>query len=337
MNIQNYSISLLTSFEKNKNTSAVARESCESQSTASRFLEKLNLSASNFMSNVANLFGKKPLICAIDDFVISRRYANVTEGISSMKDQSTKTFTNGISIVAAGLVYGKYFLPIDLEQWIAEFIIGSSYLKKHELALKIISRLIELKINIKCFVLDGLYFSKIFMKSLCIMQQKFVIKAKTTTSVVYKGKKMQLQNCPDLRLNTNQYQKKIYAEWSGQMWHFIAIRRTGKHGEKIIYLAANFEAKSKIYRKIYDSRWPVEKFIRTGKQSMGLKDSCSQIARIYLNHIKCVFFAYAISQIVMKKFRLQSAEEALRKIQSLKTKLKFTEIVEWISLLVNYA
>jgi len=337
MNIQKYSISLLLSFESNKTTSAVSRESGESQSTTSRFLKKLSVDASDFLAQVKALFGNKPVDLVTDDFVIARRYSNETEGTSSMIDQAIKCFTNGIKIVGCGLTDGFFFLPIDFEQWIAQFIMGKDYLTTTQVAEKLVTRILELGITIRYFVFDGLYFSESFIKFLDDRNLKFIIKAKTTTSVLYKGQKMQLRNCPDLRLNSNQNQKKIKGTWCGKEWYFIAIRRTGKHGEKIIYLIANFEAKSKVYRKAYDSRWTVEKFIRTGKQSLGLKDSGSQEAKVYLNHIRCVFFAYTILQFIMKKFRLKSTEEAIKKAQTLKCKYKFDDLVEQFSLLVNYA
>jgi hypothetical protein len=337
MNIQKYSISLLLSFERNKTTSAVSRESGESQSTSSRFLKSLSVTALDFVSQIKNLFGNNPINLVTDDFVISRRYSRETEGTSSMVDQSTKGFTNGIKIVASGLTDGRLFLPIDFAQWVAQFIMGKDYLTTTQVAEKLVTRILELSITIRYFVFDGLYFSENFIQFLDGKNLKFIIKAKTTTSVIYKGQKMQLRNCHDLRLNNNQNQKKIKAIWCGKEWYFIAIRRTGKHGEKVIYLIANFEAKSKIYRKAYDSRWTIEKFIRTGKQSLGLKDSGSQEAVVYLNHIRCVFFAYTILQFIMKKFRLKSPEEAIEKAQAMKRKYKFDDLVEQFSLLVNHA
>lgn len=185
--------------------------------------------------------------------------------------------------------------------------------------------------------MDGLYFSIEFIKFLDDKRLGFIIKAKTTTSVVYKGKKMQLQDCPGLRLNSNQNQKKIVASWNGQKWYFIAIRRSGKRGPRIIYLIANFNTKSKLYAKIYDSRWKIEKFFRTGKQSLGLSSSFSLEAKIYLNHMKCVFFAYCLLQLLMKKLKLNCIEDAIRKAQSLKYKYGFAQTTDRISLLENYA
>ena len=337
MNIQEYSVALATSFESNKNSSAMAREIGVHQSTTSRFLKELDFHDRDFVPLVHHIFGNKKLDVVMDDGTISRRYSKEVEGTSSMVDQSTKTFTNGCKVVVCGLTDGNYFLPIAIEQWIAEFIAGSTYLTMTQLAEKLILRILELGISIAHFVMDGLYFSKDFIQFLHDKKLKFVIKAKTTTSVVYKDQKMQLKNCKDLRLNSNQNQKKVIAEWNGQMWYFIAVRRSGKHGEKIIYLIASFNTKARIYVKIYDSRWNIEKFFRTGKQYLGLKDSFSLEARIYLAHIRCVLFSYCLLQILMKKLRLSCIEDAIRKAQALKNKYGFTQTVDRISLLQSHA
>lgn len=337
MNIQEYSVALMTTLERNKNSTAIAREAGVSQSTSSRFLKTLNLTDKDFVPFVRAVFGKKKVNLVIDDGTVSKRHAKEMQGTSSMIDQSTKTFTNGYKVVVAGLTDGKHFLPIAIEQWIAEFIMEEAYLTITQLAEKLVSRILEIGIKIDYFVFDGLYFSKDYTTFLDDRGLKFIIKAKTTTSVLYNGKKMQLRNCPDLRLNSNQNQKKIIAEWNGKMWYFIAVRRSGKHGEKIIYLIANFKTKSRIYAKIYDARWKIEKFFRTGKQSLGFKDSSSLDAKIYRNHIKCVFFAYCLLQVIMKKFKLDSIEDAIRKAQAFKHKLDFAQTVHMISFLGSYA
>ena len=337
MNVHEFSVAMLTTNGSIKTPTAIAREAEKSQSSGSRLLTGLSVASLNFVPTAKKFFGKRAVNFATDDFCISRRFAKNTEGVSSMKDASTKTFTTGTSIVAGGFTDGTYFIPVDLEHWVAEFIMEDAYLTKPELAKKIVERMLESGINIRHFVYDGLYFNQDFVEFLDDKNVKFVMKAKTTTSVKYKNKQMQLRDCPDLRLNDNQNCKKIRALWKKRLWYFIALRRSGKHGEKIIYLVANFDAKTKIYGQTYDSRWTVEKFIRTGKQSLGLSRSQSKYAKTYLNHIKCVFWAYTILQFVMKKFRLNSAEDALRKIQALKTRLSFNQIVDSISLMVNYA
>lgn len=57
--------------------------------------------------------------------------------------------------------------------------------------------------------MDGLYFAIEFINFLDDSSLNFVIKAKTTTAVLYKEEKVQLRHCKDLHLNSNQNQKKI--------------------------------------------------------------------------------------------------------------------------------
>jgi hypothetical protein len=66
-----------------------------------------------------------------------------------MVDQSTKTFTTGYKIVTAGVTNRKKFLPIDLDHWVAKFIISVAYLNVPHLAEKLISKVLKLDVQIK--------------------------------------------------------------------------------------------------------------------------------------------------------------------------------------------
>ena len=337
MNIQKYSLALLTSLEKHKNSTATARELKVNQSQVARFLDQQNNYQSITLELAHQLFGQKKVICATDDFGLRRFFSESTEGTSIIVDQTTKSFTMGTKIVASGLTDGKYFLPLDLEHWVAEFIVESSYLTKPQLAEKLVLRILSLGFEIDYWVLDGLYFTEDFLKFLDDLQLRFVIKSKTTTLIELNGQMMALKNCPKLRLNSNQSTKRIRASWRNRKWTFSAVRRNGKRGPKVIYLVSNFWTKAKRYAQVYDGRWKIEKFIRTGKQSLGLASSMARKANVYLNHIRCVFYAYGMLQLIMKRFKLDSAEAALRKVQALKFKLQESALFDQISLLVNYA
>jgi len=337
MNIQKYSIALLTSFDKHKNSTAVARELEINQSQVARFLDRQADWQPVTMALAKELFGQKKVIGVVDDFGLRRFFSEATEGTSTIIDQTTKSFTMGTKVVAAGLTDGTYFAPLDLEHWLAEFIAGNSYLTKPQLAEKLVTRILSLGFNIDYWVLDGLYFTESFLKFLDERKLRFVIKAKTTTLIEIDGRKVNLKDYLKLRLNSNQSAKRIRAPWRGREWTFCAVRRNGKRGPKVIYLIANFWTKAKRYAQIYDGRWKIEKFIRTGKQSLGLASSMARKANVYLSHIRCVFYAYSVLQLIMKRFRLDSAEAALRKVQALKFKLRKATLHDQISLLVNYA
>lgn len=337
MNIQEYSIATITVFDS-KNQTTIAKEVGVHPSTASRFLASDFIEKIDFKPFINRAFRrKKNLTIVVDEVVVNKRYSENIEGTSYMLDPASKTFATSYRIVTIGITDGNFFIPIDCQQWIAEWILKDSYKKITDIAKLLISKLLDLNLNIKNCVMDGLYFTKEFTDWLCEQKLNFTIKAKTTSSVLYKGEKIQLQHCKDLILNNNQSAKTIVAEWNGKIWHFTAMRRMGKRGPKVIYLISNFKTRSKNYAKIYNARWTIEKCFRTTKQSLGLKDSSSRYANIYLAHIKCVFFGYALLQLIRKKFKLKSTEEAIRKVQAWNDKYGFDETVQKANLLENYA
>ena len=183
MNVHEFSVAMLITNENIKTPTVIAKEAGKSQSSGSRLLTGLSVTSLNFVQAVKEFFGNKAINFATDDSCISRRYSQNTEAVSSMKDQLTKTFTTGTSVLIGGFTDGTYFIPVDLEQWVTEFIMKETY----------------------------------------------------------------------------------------------------------------------------------------------------------LNHIRCVFWAYTILQFIMKKIRLDSAEDALRKVQALKNRLSFNQIVDSISLMMTHA
>lgn len=55
------------------------------------------------------------------------------------------------------------------------------------------------------------------------------------------------------------------------MLDITAVRRIDKHGEEsIVYQASTYREKPSEHIKNYKYRWPVEVFIRTTKQNIGL-------------------------------------------------------------------
>lgn len=337
MNHSNYSKAILTTTEKKKSTSAISRELNKNQSTVSRALKEFDLSAENFKPMIHKIFGNAELTAIGDDTSIDKRHSKEIEGTSSMIDQSTKTFANSYKIIAFGLTDGKRFLPVDLEQWVSKDIMGTGYLTKVQLAKKLVSTISNLGIKIKQYVFDGLYSSEEFINYLNDLNHKFVMKARNSLVIKFNGQFVKLSQCKELKLKSHQNQKTIQALWRGKLWYFTAVKRCGKHGEKTIYLISNFKAKPITYRKIYDSRWVIEKFFRTAKQFLGLKDSSSRIASVYTNHIKCVFFSYGLLLIILRHFKLKSPEEALRKVQAQKTSLRKLQMPFLDSFLENYA
>ncbi len=92
------------------------------------------------------------------------------------------------------------------------------------------------------------------------------------------------------------------------------VRRSDKKvNETIVFQVATYHAKSHEHVLTYKRRWPVEKVIRKCKQHAGLQDCYSTSLETQHNHVASVLLSYGLAQFEMKKYRLKTPEEAIRR------------------------
>lgn len=337
MNVQEYSVALITVSGSQKNPTNIAREAGVDQSTVSRFLNRDLRLDQKLIDEARQFYGNKKVELIVDDTTVSRRHSRCVEGISVIIDQTTKSFAKGYKIITAGLTDGKSFMPLIMNQLIPKELSDGKHLTLIQATQKMILNILKLKFNIHTYLFDGLFFSEEFVCFLNQLKLRFIMKAKTTTRFLFQGHFMQARNCAALNLNGNQSAKKIAAEWNGTSFYFIAVRRTSKRGESVIYLISNTPMKSKRYAKLYGYRWKIEKFHRTVKQSLGFGKCFSTKSEAYMNHIKAAGLAYCKLQKLIKKLKLDSAEEAIRYIQAQKKILQLAQRYDLVSFSEIYA
>ena len=113
-----------------------------------------------------------------------------------------------------------------------------------------------------------------------------------------------------------QMSRTIAAIWHDMPLFITAQRRLDRHGkETIVYLASTYKAKPRKHVANYRKRWLIEKFFRTAKQHLGLRDCFSRKITIQLCHIAGVFIGYSILQIVRKKLKHKTPEESIRHLR----------------------
>lgn len=337
MNIQEYSLALISTSGSQKTPNNIANEMGVSQSTVSRFLNsEININQS-LIEEARQFYRNKKVDLIVDDTTVSRRHSRFVEGVSTIIDQTTKSFAKGYKIITAGLTDGRSFMPIIIDQLIPKELSEGLHLSLIKVTQDLILKIIKLNFNIQTYLFDGLFFSDEFVCFLNKLKLSFIMKAKTTTKFLLQDKFVQARNCPALRLNSNQSAKKTVASWNGTNFHFVAVHRTGKHGAMVIYLISNVAMKSKQYAKLYGYRWKIEKFHRTVKQSLGFGKCFSTKSEVYMNHIKAASLAYCKLQKLINKFKLNSAEEAIRYIQAKKNILHNSEKYDPVSFSKIYA
>jgi hypothetical protein len=337
MNVQEYSVALISTSGSQKTPNSIANEIGVSQSTVSRFLSSELDINQNLIEEARQFYGNKKVDLIVDDTSVSRRHSRFVEGVSTIIDQTTKSFAKGYKIITAGLTDGRSFMPIIIDQLIPKELSEGEHLSLIQVTKNLILKIIKLNFSIQTYLFDGLFFSDEFVCFLNQLKLGFIMKAKTTTKFLFQGKFVQARNCPALRLNSNQSAKKTVASWNGNNFHFVAVHRTGKHGTMVIYLISNTPMKSKRYAKLYGYRWKIEKFHRTVKQSLGFGKCFSTKSEVYMNHIKAAGLAYCRLQKLMKKFKLKSAEEAIRYIQAQKNILQLIKKHDPVSFSEIYA
>ncbi len=282
-----------------------------------RYLQEADYSIDRIIESAKHLFGNKKIYLLIDDTLISKRYSKYIAGTSNNFDSSLRQTYKSICSITAMLTDGTYAIPLDQKIWTNKEVSTSDYKKKSELAQELIASIAS-KINIEVVVMDGLYATVDMIKFLNNSRQHFEMRMHANRTIRLTGSTtlVSLRECAQLRLKPNQFQKTISAYWHDILVTITAVKRVSKNGtESVVYQVSNYKASPKKHVKIYSLRWSIEKFFRTAKQSLGLTDCQSRKLQNQINHIKSVFFAYTALQFDMKKSRLKTPEEALRRLR----------------------
>ena len=131
--------------------------------------------------------------------------------------------------------------------------------------------------------------------------------------IEYKGQSVLIRDIKRLTPRGKHFARTIRAEWHGIALDITGHRRVDKHGnETVVYQAATYQAKASYHVDAYNKRWPIEKCFRTTKQHLGLQDCYSTNMDVQLNHVASVFQAYALVQLEMKKYRIETPEKTIR-------------------------
>jgi IS4 transposase len=138
--------------------------------------------------------------------------------------------------------------------------------------------------------------------------------------VTYKGKKVKIKELAlrkGITPKGRQMVRTISVVWYGMDLELSIVRRIDKKGnESIVFQIATYKTSPHKHRTHYKKRWPIEKLFRTTKQHLGLQECQSLSLDVQHNHIAAVLLAYSFAQLDMKKRRLKTPEEALRRLET---------------------
>lgn len=299
----------------------------KSGDTVSRLLQPANYSF-HYTQTVSQIMfrDKKRLFLIIDDTLVKKIYSRFMQGTGSFFDTKIGRRITAYRLVLGMISDGKFVIPINGAYLFSKELIDEMEKKpltKEEIAQSFVTLAIKLFPQSKIIVLaDGLYATKNFL-TWCI-ENKIAAQMRMHSNrvVFYRGEKISLKNllnqkgiCPKGR----QMARTISVVWNNLNLEITIVRRIDKHGEEtIVFQVSTYKAMPREHVADYKKRWPIEKVIRTGKQHLGFEECFSRSLDVQHNHVASVMLAYALAQVEMKKYKLKTPEEAIRRLKTKK-------------------
>jgi len=255
----------------------------------------------------------------IDPTAIIKRYARLIENLCYDKDGCTKHVERVLVPVYASIVDENVKIPLCLDFWIQEKIIGKKrYKSKVEIAQALITHLKDKGLEFDFVSLDGAFPTPDMFSFFKKNGYKFIMRIPRSRCITRKnGSRMQLQHCSDLRLMRNAREKTVQAELYEDTYFFTAHKRRRKDGGwEVVFLVSNMDLTAKEQVAAFNLRWPMEKINRTTKQKFGTTQCQSLEASKQRAHIMACFLAHSIIEIAQKDKQKKSVDEVVNFIRA---------------------
>lgn len=322
-----YPVALILSNAKRKTCEIISSEAGLSGDTFLRILNRKMVTIDDLVKLAQKaLIGNKWYLI-IDDTIIDKLYAKVIEGACDNYDSASKNIYRSLCSIAAVITDGKTVIPIEQMLWISKEFAPNNYKKKWELAHELIEKLKNV-LPIYMLIADGLYATENMIKKCLDKNIFFEMRFHSNRIVEWNGNKAQIKKWTDLELKGRRCKRSRCAYWRGMKLYFTAFKRVAKTGRvTIVYQVSNYKASAREHVQNYGYRWGIEMFFRTAKQHLGLNHCQVQNQSAQENHIRNVFFAYALLQIEKKKHRLKNTEDALRRLK----RKKYENLLEYLA------
>ena len=271
-----------------------------------------------------SMFVKEKTLCVgIDDTLLRKFYSKFMQGTGMFFDTKIGRSIMAYKLVICIITDGKFAVPINCAYMFAKEILDSineKFPTKDEIAKSFVKTAVKLfPEKIIIVVVDGLYASVEFARWCKAENIKLEARMHSTRVVEYKGEKIRVKDllkkkglCPKGR----QMARTISVVWHGIDLELTIVRRFDKKGrESIVFQIATYKALPCEHVANYKKRWKVEELNRTTKQKIGLQECFSRSLETQHNHVAAVLLTYAFAQLERKLFRLDSAEQALRRFE----------------------
>ncbi len=301
--------------------SSTFRKNCESLGrflglSGDRMLRTLNAApatSGELFELAAEFLNSKSAYLIIDDTLIEKMYSRLIAGTSDNYDSSGNMVYRSLCAVVAMVTDGKWAIPVDHLLWVnKELLEEGEYRKKTDLAKLLILAVIR-EMPIKIVILDGLYASVDLIQWLNERSIKFEMRIHSNRVITVGDKTLRIDLFFAGLMNGKKQYRTVGGSWrSISGLYFTAVKRENRNGEnQVVYQVSNYEAEPRKHVQVYGYRWNIEKFFRTAKQHLGLKDCQSRSRQTQSNHLMNVFLAYTLLIFECREKKLKNPEAVL--------------------------
>lgn len=299
----------------------------KSGDTVSRLLQPSSVSFAHARSICLSMFqGKKKLFIILDDTLIKKIHAQRMQGAGMFFDTKISQRIMAFRLVIGMISDGRIAIPIDCEYLFSKELtdqLDDRFKTKEEIARGIVITAKKLFPGVKMIVLaDGLYATVKFLKWCSSNNIPAEVRMHSNRVVEFQGERISLKKIAHekgFRPKGRQMARTISVKWHDFDLEITIVRRINKNDvETIVFQAATYKALPREHVAHYKRRWPIEMFIRTGKQHLGLQECFSRKLKVQKNHVAAVFLAYAFAQLERKRLKLKTPEAAIRRLKTKK-------------------
>ncbi len=309
-----YPLSLLLSIP-NKTCESLAEQLGISGDSMIRILNSTEQSPAQLINWLRSLT-KKKLYLIIDDTIIEKIYSKWIEGTCDNYSLMTGKRERSLCSVVAMLTDGEISIPIYQDLWISREFINGEKRTKSMIAKKLIEKVIALT-PVYGVLIDGLYTTESLMSWMVEKNISFDGRYHSNRKVKTKNEFAQVKDIKKLKVSGKSPIRSTKVKWKKLSLYVIALYRRNSVGRNIItYYVSNYKAPKKQHIFAYSIRWNIEKFFRTAKQKLGLKDCMVRNKDGQKKHIANVFFSYALLQVEKARLKLKNVEMLIKSIKS---------------------
>jgi hypothetical protein len=241
----------------------------------------------------------------LDDTVVPKPFSRFVAGTYVDYDHANKRHIRCHRIVVVIWTNGAIYIPVAFAFWHHRDFVRK-YRTKNQIARILVYYVVRHGIPFSYLTFDNWYASKQNLRFFDKLDIKFITRLRNNTWIIHENERQKIQKLTKYECHyygkLNAYVRHFQVKYPGFGVGSLAIVKNDKHEEpgKTKYLFTN--DLSLTNREIvlrYRSRWHVEIFFRTCKQNFGLAACQAQMMPQVILHVRMVFLAYVLTQLLM--------------------------------------